>query len=111
MASNDTLGQKYQAVEYVAHGAFGVVASVTCRESGDPRAIKLVECNDPYVLREINVLTELRFHYESIVRYYESFMVETGTINGSWETVLRNKYRRGFPTMMMAIELELCNGE
>ena len=111
MASNDTLDEKYQAAEFVGQGTFGVIASVTCRQTGDSRAIKLVDCNDPSLVNEINLLSQPDYHHESIIRYYGSWLVETDTFDASWKSVLTQKYRRGYPRMMIAIELELCNGE
>lgn len=103
---------KFKSVEYVGRGTFGAVASVTCIESGEPRAIKLVNSNDPKVIQEVQMLNNLDKCHDSIVKYYGTWIGSTDSLDTAWQLVLKPKYgkSRSFPRVMIAIELELCDG-
>lgn len=111
MALQDIFNERYRSVDFVGQGSFGVIASVKCIQTNESRAIKLVDSNDPSVVNEINLLSEEKYHHESIIRYYRSWLGETDNLDELWQNVLRQKFRRRFPHIMIAIELELCQGK
>lgn len=110
MSLQEIFSLKFQSVDFVGQGSFGVIASVTCTDSGEARAIKLVDCNDPSVMNEVKLLSEEKYHHGSIVRYFGTWKGDTDTLDVAWRSVLRHKFK-SFPHEMIAIELELCDGE
>lgn len=110
MALQDIFKSKYRSVEWVGQGSFGVIASVTCISTGESRAIKLVDCEDPSVLNEVKLLSEEKYHHGSIVRYFGTWIGDTDTLDVAWKSILNNKFK-SFPHVMIAIELELCQGK
>ena len=98
MAQQDMFNQRYASVDYVAQGSFGVIASVTCSDTGGSRAIKLLDSNDPTVMNEIKLLYQPKFHHENKIRYYETgsskldrrnWIVETGFLSEDWKSFLK----------------------
>ena len=111
MAQQAIFNDRYEFVKYLGQGSFGVVVSVKCRGTNDARAIKLVDTNDPSVLDEVKLHCDSKFIHENIVQYFGSWIVETGSLNPQWMASLAKKYPRRPPTLMVAIELELCQGQ
>lgn len=111
MDLQDIFNERYRSADFIGQGSFGVIASVKCTQTNESRAIKLVDSNDPSVVNEINLLSKEKYHHESIIRYYRSWLGETEKLDRLWQNVLRQKFRRGFPHIMIAIELELCQGK
>lgn len=110
MSLQEIFSLKFKSVDFVGQGSFGVIASVTCSDSGESRAIKLVDCNDPSVMNEVKLLSEEKYHHASIVRYFGTWIGDTDTLDSPWKAVLRHKFK-SFPHVMIAIELELCDGK
>lgn len=103
---------KFQKVEYVGKGTFGVIASVTCIDSGESRAIKLLDSDDDKAMDEIKMLTVLDKCHSSIIRYFGTWIGGTDELDTAWQSVLKRKYTKvkSLPQVMIAIELELCEG-
>lgn len=87
MELQDIFNPKFQSVNFVGKGSFGVIASVTCINNGESRAIKLVDSSDRNVIREIDHLTHQQ--HVSIVRYFGTSIGSTHTLDDEWQYVLQ----------------------
>ena len=123
MSQENVFNQRFEKVQFLNQGGFGVVASTVCVIDKEPRAIKLIdgiikepeesgskesEGEGKELIREMDLLS--KYKHENIVQYYGSWTIGTSTLNQEWKEVLKPKYRSLFPTNMTAIELELCEG-
>lgn len=98
---------------YISMGSFGVVVRVEVQDAGESRAMKLIESNDKTAMNEVNQsCRQLRTYrrHENIVRYIDTWILNTQTLSNEWRSVLSVKYRDDIPPFMFAIELELCQG-
>lgn len=116
---NNLLNQLYTNVIFLGGGGFGFVASATRRIinadgtiSNVRRAVKLVHVDDyNRVFREIEYMMGEHVH-SHIVKCYGSYIVERKTLNHEWQDLFkRPNDPNQLPTMILAIELELCPGK
>lgn len=109
MSLQEFFGPNFEAVKFVGQGSYGVIASVTCKNTGDSRAIKLVSSDNRNALREIEHLIEL--NHNCVVKYFRAGIGSIDNLDDEWMDVLEQKYADQIPRLMIAIELELCNGK
>lgn len=104
---------RFRSPEFVGMGSFGVVAKVSVWNNAtnqlESRAMKMVANNDPKAMNEVEKL--LSNQHDNLVRCFGSLLINPSTLSPEWKQILQHMYKEEFPKLMIASELEYCEGD